>query len=456
MSGSFKKFFIYIFFLPLLVFGQQKDVEEEEIPTKMISQVEVKPITQDIEIEKRLTDILNATAWFNDTSVEVKEGVVFLFGQTKTIEFKKWAGSLAGNTQNVVAVVNKIEVIEPSPWNFSFFIKILKNHWLGLLKAIPSILIGIIILFIAGGLAQLGVKLSRNLLKKKFQGSLPLEMISRLIGIMIFLIGVYLIFEMANLTGAALTIISGTGIAGIILGIAFRDITENFLASILLSIHNPFHKGDLIEVSGFLGYVQKMTMRATILMSLDGNHIQIPNSVIYKNTIRNYSSNPNRREEFSIGIGYNEVIAKAQELALNVLAKHEAVLKEPESLVLVDSLGKSTINLRIYFWLDGSQHSWLKVRSSVIRLIKRAFQAEGISMPDEAREIIFPKGLAVQMHDPEMEKQSFQEKFIPEEPLSVILENESGLHTEAENIKEQAEQARPPEEGKNLLKSKNS
>jgi len=454
MRNFSKKIIFFFFFLPSLSFGQQNDSLKEDIkPSEAVAQIEVKPTTKDAEIEKRLENILNATAWFNDTSVDVKEGVVFLFGRTRTDDFKKWAGSLARNTQNVVAVVNKIEVIEPSPWDFRNFIEMMKNHWYGLIKAIPSIILGIIILLIAWGFSSLGMMAARSLMKRKFGGSLPLEVLSRVIGVMIFLVGVYLIFEMANLTGAALTIISGTGLAGIILGIAFRDITENFLASILLSIHNPFQKGDLIEVSGFLGYVQKLTMRVTVLMSLDGNHIQIPNSVIYKNTIRNFSSNPNRREEFSVGIGFDEVITEAQKIILKVLAKHEAVLKEPESLVLVDSLGNSTINLRIYFWLDGSQHSFLKVRSSVIRLVKRAFQEEGISMPDEAREVIFPKGISVQMVDSEKPKEPSKNENNPKEPLNVIGEAELGLRTEAENIKEQAEQARAPEEGKNLLKS---
>ena len=67
--------------------------------------------------------------------------------------------------------------------------------------------------------------------------------------------------------------------------------------------------------------------------------------------------------------------------------------------MLADSLGKATVNLRVYFWLNGREHSWLKVRSSVIRLVKLAFQQHGISMPDEAREVVFPQGVPVTMLD---------------------------------------------------------
>lgn len=98
-----------------------------------------------------------------------------------------------------------------------------------------------------------------------------------------------------------------------------------------------------------------------------------------------------------IGIGYEDSIAGAQEVALAVLREHPAVLKEAEPLILVESVGSATVNIHIYFWIDGSQHSWMKVKSSVIRLTKRAFQTAGISTPDEAREMVFPQGVPVRM-----------------------------------------------------------
>ena len=110
--------------------------------------------------------------------------------------------------------------------------------------------------------------------------------------------------------------------------------------------------------------------------------MQVPNSTVFKSTLRNFTSNPNRRDDFIVGIGYDDSITFAQEVALKVLAEHPAVLHDPEPLVLVENLGSSTVNLRIYFWLDGGQHSWAKVKSSVIRLTKRAFQDAGISLPD--------------------------------------------------------------------------
>ena len=121
---------------------------------------------------------------------------------------------------------------------------------------------------------------------------LLLNIVVRAFSIPVFLLGLYFVLQAAGLTRLALTILGGTGLAGIIVGFAFRDIAENFLASILLSVRNPFRTGDLIEVAGHTGIVQNLNTRSSVLLTLDGNHVQIPNATVYKSTIKNYSSMP--------------------------------------------------------------------------------------------------------------------------------------------------------------------
>jgi len=422
--------------------------------------VAVKPKALDYEISQRLENILKSTDWFLDPIVKVKDGVVFLEGKTRTVEYKKWAGELAHNTQDTVAVVNQIHVMAPSIVDFQPIIAGLLEQWRSLIRTIPSIIFGLLIL----GITWFAVKgitfLVRLFLKSRLKNPLLQRVVIWGIGLGISLIGLYTVFHLMGLTDIALTIIGGTGLLGIILGIAFKDITENLLASIFLSVNNPFHGEDLIEIEGITGYVQRLTIRSTILLTLDGNYVQIPNAKVYKSNIRNYSSNPNRREDFIIGIGYGCAISDAQEVALKILEEHPAVLSDPEPWVLVDSLSSTTVNLRIYFWLDGKKHSWLKVRSSVIRLIKRAFQAGGIPMPDDGRERIFPDGIVVRMISQKAEKLEKDKTVIAnaiqdtEKTEIVATAAEGKLNSEAAGIKEQALQSRTPEEGSNLLKKR--
>ncbi len=354
------------------------------------AKVGVKPVGHDEEIRKRLQRVLDATGWFTDPQVRVEEGIVFLSGKVESDELKKWASDLAHNTQDVVAVANRMERTERSVWDFRQAWSGMLALWREFIHALPFFVLGALILALSVGSAMLATRAVQALLRPRIRTKLLQNVIARAVGGLVVLCGVYLILRVSGLTQLALTLVGGTGLIGLIVGIAFRDIIENFLASIFLSIQPPFETGDLIEITGVTGYVRQLNMRTTILMTLDGNLVQIPNASVYKSTLSNFTTNANRREDFVVGIGYVDAINEAQEIARQVLADHPAVLNDPEPAVLADSLGRSTVNLRVYFWLNGREYSWLKVRSSVIRLVKRAFQEHGISMPDEAREVVFP------------------------------------------------------------------
>ena len=437
---------------------QKTATAEKEDLTAAPAKVDVNPIARDDEIRKRLQSVLDATGWFTEPQVEVSEGVVFLSGHVETDELKKWAGDLARNTQDVVAVANRMKVLEPSVWDFSPAWEGVLVLWRDFIRSLPFFFFGLLILILSAGAGLIVTRGTGLFLRRKVRANLLRNVIARGIGVVVFLLGVYIILRVSGLTQLALTVIGGTGLFGLAVGIAFRDITENFLASIFLSIQQPFETGDLVEITGITGYVQQLNVRTTILMTLDGNLVQIPNASVYKSNLRNFTSNANRRVDFAVGIGYDDSINEAQEIARKVLESHPAVLNDPEPSVLVDSLGTSTVNLRVYFWLNGREHSWIKVRSSVIRLVKLAFQKDGISMPNDAREVVFPKGIPITMV--KLKRETQEDKPVQRLPLlppkeeveTVSTKAEGGLTSEAEVIQEQARQVGPLNEGENLLK----
>lgn len=464
-----REILIYIVFLlgtiPITVQAQEPvptEIPAAEEQPEAPSQVEVQPTAEDEQIDSRLTGILQATDWFTNPSVTVRDGVVFLDGQTEIEEHQEWAGNLARNTQDVVAVVNRIEVLPQSLWNFAPALAETRTLWRELIQSIPVIIFGVIVLLLSWWIMKPITQLSRRILRNRLGSPLLTRIVAQTVAIPVFLLGLYLVLQVAGLTRLALTLLGGTGIVGIVIGFAFRDIAENFLASVLLSIRKPFRSEDLIEVAGFTGIVQQMNTRSTVLMTLDGNHIQIPNATVFKNTIVNYTANPNRRSDFVVGIGYDDAILQAQELIAQILGEHPAVLKTPEPLVLVDELGAATVNLRIYFWYDATLYAPIKITSSLIRLTKRTLENNGISMPDEAREVIFPQGVPI-IQSSQLEEaapvngtrrtaaieHNSSDDLLRSEPLTT--DAEGNLHSEEQNIRKQAERSRTPEEGENLL-----
>ncbi len=427
----------------------------EDLPTSLAPrQVEVQHVSDDGKIATRLERILASTGWFEETRVKVAEGVVTLDGQAMRKETKEWAGELARNTKDVVAVVNRLRVVDRSPWDFAPAVKNLESLAREMIRSLPMAGFGLLVVIFFFILARGVGRLTRFILGRRVPNPMLQEVGSRTTMILVFVTGLYVALHVVGLSRLAMTVLGGTGVVGLVVGFAFRDIMENFLAGVLISLRNPFRGGDLIEVAGHLGVVQRVTSRGTVLMDLDGNHVQIPNSTIYKSTILNYTANPSRRLSFEVGIGYENLIPGAQEIAMGVIREHASVLQTPEPLVLVDKLAAATVNLKILFWIDGTVFDGHKVKSALMRGVKRAFQDREISMPDDAREIIFPDGVPVRM----LEKGA-QEKPRSAEPLPTaqrpelsVTAAEGDLTSQAEEIRRQAQQARNPEEGPNLLK----
>ncbi len=353
------------------------------------------PDVGDNDIATRLLRIIRATGWFQTPKVSVQDGVVFLDGVAATAEHRDWAGRLAENIQGAVAVVNRIEVDASVGSTLGRagdeFSRLLQNAT----QAWPLFVLAAVIIVATWLVSVLVAAFTRRVLADRIASPLLLTFVVRALSIPVLLLGIYFVLRVADLTGLAFTLLGGTGIVGVIIGFSLRDIAENFLASLLLSMRNPFRSGDLVEVAGHTGIVQNLNTRTTILLTLDGNQVQIPNATVFKSTIKNYSSIPSRRAEFVVGIGYDSSAALAQKLIADVLASHPAVLEEPEPLVLVDELGEATVNLRVNYWFDSASYSPAKINSALLRQTKNALLEGGIELPDPAREVVFPKGVPI-------------------------------------------------------------
>jgi small-conductance mechanosensitive channel len=394
--------------------------------------VAVEPAARDEAIEARLSRILQATGWFRELAVAVDEGVVFLDGVTTDEDHRDWAREVARRTEDVVAVVNRVTVREEVTWDLTPAFEEIERLARQLAVALPLIVLSVLILPLAWWLSSFLARAIRRLLAPSVEQDFLRHVIARTIAIPVFLLGVYVVLQFAGLTGLAVSLLGGAGIIGIVLGFAFRDIAENFLASLMLSIRRPFRQGDVIEVAGHEGVVQTMNTRSTVLLTIDGHHVQIPNATVFKSTIVNFTAAPARRVTAGVGIGYDATIAEAQDVIVAVLRGHEAILDDPPPMVLVDALGAATVSLKAHFWIDGRTLSPLRVRSSALRLIKRALTERGISMPDEAREIIFPQGVPI-IRPAEARSPASAPAAptpAPDEPTAEVTSAEGGLGNE--------------------------
>ncbi len=414
-------------------------------PAQPTTVVEVKPGADDKKIDARIKKILDATEWYEDVKIVTDEGVVFLIGVAEDEKARTRAAEIAGRVEGVVTVINKMKVKKRDIWDLQPAIDGLKDMTEAFVTNLPFIGLAIIVLIIAWIISRFATSIAKGALGRYLDNKLLSGVVSRVVGIAVLLVGVYLMLQLTGMTGLAMTVMGGAGVFGLAMGFAFRDIAENFLASLLISLQSPFQMGDLIEVDGKMGFVQNVTMRGTLLMTFDGTFIQIPNSIIFKSVILNYTANKNKRGDFKVGIGYDDSITTAQDVAIKVLNEHPAVLQDPAPAVLVESMGSSTINLGVYFWVNSEEHSWVKVRSALIRIIKQSLFDAGVTIPDDAREVIFPNGVPVNMLEKDAPPQEPKRRAGDAKDRETTSASEGSLDSEAAEIKAQADQARQVE-----------
>jgi hypothetical protein len=170
----------------------------------------------------------------------------------------------------------------------------------GFLKKLPILVISLLCVILfwffgswAGGQKRLFERLGMN--------ELSSGLLRRFLKLFIIGIGVFIALEILDATAIAAGVLGVAGVAGVALGFAFRNIVENYLAGILLSMRNPFSSGDAVKMGDHSGKVIRLTSRDTVLMTYDGNHLRIPNSVIINSALTNYSRNPLRRFDFLDG-----------------------------------------------------------------------------------------------------------------------------------------------------------
>jgi small conductance mechanosensitive channel len=406
--------------------------------------IAVEVITSDKKIQKRLSDILTAIGSYEKVQVKVISGVVILAGLVDEESQIDWAQRLAARMDGVVAVQNRLKSPSKEILDFSPARNELDKFKLTVMRQLPITVLAILVLAISLFLFFFAAFGFRRAFANKISSPLLLNATSKLLAIPVFLLGLYLALRISGLAGLAFTVLGGTGLFGLVVGLGLKNSFEDYAASIFLSIKKPFRPSDLVNIGSIEGIVQKVTSRSTLIIDYEGNHVLIPNSIVYKSIIINKTANPKMRGDFTFGIDYGDSIEEAQKEVLNLLANSQLVLKDPEPWVLVDELGGSSVNLRVYFWLNVREVSIYKVTSHLLLEVKNLLLAKGFRFPDPQREIVFTNQLALGREENLQTKQNVN--HVPSKPL-----RPDEVRAEATELNRQARESDLPYQGEDVL-----
>jgi len=335
----------------------------------------------DDDIEKRITGIFSEIEGLKAVNVTVNEGVVSLTGEAPNEKKALQAINLANRVSDVVAVEDRISRTLDVQDNVTPVITQLKQQVRGLIKALPLLLVAIVVFVVV---VWFGAWVSRrqSLWKRVAPNPFVAELLSQTIKFVFVIIGLILALSFLGAEAIIGTLLGGAGVIGIAVGFAVKDTIENYIASLMLSIRQPFRARDYVDINGQEGVIVRLTSRATILMTADGNQLRIPNSEVFKATIVNFTKNPERRFTFKLGVDANDDPLAAIKVGLDAINELNFILTDPKAVAIIDEVGDSNIILEFQAWVNQTDTDLLKARSIAIREAKHALENNGFSLPE--------------------------------------------------------------------------
>jgi small-conductance mechanosensitive channel len=335
----------------------------------------------DERIRGELQAIYDRVSTLQGIQVRVSAGVVSLVGEVSDGQAAERAAELARTRADVVFVDDGELRTPTAAARLEDVGGRLQDKWRDFVFMLPLFGVAALLVAFFWGLAWLVGRVRLGRLSSDRSPFLA-SMVERLLQFALVLIGLVAALELLDATALVGAVVGTAGLAGLALGFAFKDIAENYLAGIILSLRNPFSKNDLILVGAHEGKVVRLAGRETILMTMEGNHVQIPNATVFREPIINFTRNPLRQFRVVVGVAPDTALSEALDLGVAVLRRMQGVIDEPPPEGLVWELGDSTTTVRFLGWVDQRKADFLRVRSEAIRLVKAGLEEGGIELPE--------------------------------------------------------------------------
>lgn len=336
---------------------------------------------EDRAIERRLRAIFANLEGLRGVRVQVRSGVVELSGEALSGEASRQAVNLARRVEGVVEVQNRISEVRDVQRRLTPAWQRLTDRARDLLAWLPLVGVAAAVMLAFWLLARL-LAGWRGLYRRLTPNAFLSDLLAQVVRGAVLLSGLLLVLELLDATALFGTVLGAAGVIGLALGFALKDTVENYIASILLSLRQPFAPNDQVVIEGYEGRVAALTTRATTLITLEGNHVRIPNAKVFSAVIVNYTRNPERRFDFRVGVESGADLVRAQNLAVRVLRDMAGVLDDPPPRSWIEALGDSNVVLWVGGWVDQGRNDFARVRSEAIRLVKQAFEEADIAMPE--------------------------------------------------------------------------
>ncbi len=212
--------------------------------------------------------------------------------------------------------------------------------------------------------------------------------IAQVVRVVVIIVG--LIAVLQRLGVQTTSIIAVLGAASLAVGLALQGTLSNVAAGVMLLILRPYRVGEVIDIAGASGTVQRLDLFTTQLSNANNHKIVVPNSKVLSDVIVNLTGQKTRRIEINFTVGYAEDLNRAREIIGFVAKAHDKVLDDPEPWTGVTALLDSSVRITLHAWVKSAD--WWQTQADLMQGGKEALDGAGIEIP-------FPHQVAVPYRD---------------------------------------------------------
>ncbi|ASK30591.1 mechanosensitive ion channel protein MscS [Chryseobacterium sp. T16E-39] len=258
--------------------------------------------------------------------------------------------------------------------------KVLQSWYLKFAELTPKLIVGILIfsffLFSSKYLSKIAVKIFHKLFPKSEKESSLVTLLA-VFRFIIMLMGSFIALEVMGFSSFLWKFIGSLGVAGVIAGVALKDLVSSIFSGMLIGIDKAFKVGDYVSIGSNSGTVQEIGFLTTKIITDDGKKVYIPNQVIFNSPFSNITASPQRRIILNFEIPADEDVAKAQKGILEVIKSLEYVDKLDTAEVVFTDLKQGVFNLQAKFWMTVGANI-TRVKSDAYLKIKQRLDSDNI------------------------------------------------------------------------------
>lgn len=254
---------------------------------------------------------------------------------------------------------------------------LVSQGWELLLKIGPTFIGALVVLLVGLWIIKIISKSISKLMDRRGLDDSLKPFIRSLISI---LLKALLVISVMGMVGIQMTsFIAILGAAGLAVGMALSGTLQNFAGGVMILVFKPFKAGDYINAQGHSGTVREIQIFNTILKTPDNQTIIIPNGGLSTGSMTNYSTEPTRRVDWTIGIAYGDNSDKAKEVIGRLIQADSRIMKDPEPFIAISELADSSVNFAVRAWVK-SEDYWA-VFFQMNEQVYKTFEKEGLSIP---------------------------------------------------------------------------